>query len=412
MFSDEPARADRQDNGKQVSWRLLGVLVACGLTASCSSTSDFGTALGLNELSPTGRAAGQSAVALPETTETAAADGQSTPSVDSATAPAEQAAPQKLALAYPTPRPSSLTVEKAEAPVATSSEPAVVAAPPGSEQQPASIQPEQAEVARPLEPQQAAEASPVSESTPAKKRGFFASLFGGRSEETKSETTAKAAVEPATSAPTEPRVVAARPAEQPVQPQVQLSSFNVESVAPAQKKVIINSRSVANAYAANALPGVRTNSELFDVVRKSGGTDDSDVDLYEEEGSYQVASAMGLARLAPHGLLKQRPDVDTSCFKPRLVSLLKKIERHYGKPVIVTSGYRSPEHNRRVRGARKSAHMDCAAADIQVPGVSRWELARFARSLPGRGGVGTYCHTASVHVDVGAERDWNWRCRR
>ena len=29
-----------------------------------------------------------------------------------------------------------------------------------------------------------------------------------------------------------------------------------------------------------------------------------------------------------------------------------------------------------------------------------------------RGGVGTYCHTDSVHVDVGPERDWNWRCRR
>jgi len=26
--------------------------------------------------------------------------------------------------------------------------------------------------------------------------------------------------------------------------------------------------------------------------------------------------------------------------------------------------------------------------------------------------VGTYCHTESVHVDVGPERDWNWRCRR
>jgi uncharacterized protein YcbK (DUF882 family) len=32
--------------------------------------------------------------------------------------------------------------------------------------------------------------------------------------------------------------------------------------------------------------------------------------------------------------------------------------------------------------------------------------------MPGRGGVGTYCHTNSVHVDVGPERDWNWRCRR
>ena len=53
-----------------------------------------------------------------------------------------------------------------------------------------------------------------------------------------------------------------------------------------------------------------------------------------------------------------------------------------------------------------------AAADVQMPGVSKWELAAYARSMPGRGGVGTYCYTKSVHVDIGPERDWNWRCRR
>ena len=74
--------------------------------------------------------------------------------------------------------------------------------------------------------------------------------------------------------------------------------------------------------------------------------------------------------------------------------VLKTVEQHYGRKIVVTSGYRSPSHNRRARGAKNSLHMFCAAADIQVPGV------------------GTYCHTESVHIDVGPERDWNWRCRR
>jgi uncharacterized protein YcbK (DUF882 family) len=65
-----------------------------------------------------------------------------------------------------------------------------------------------------------------------------------------------------------------------------------------------------------------------------------------------------------------------------------------------------------VGGARHSLHTLCAAADIQVDGVSKWELADYLRSIPGRGGVGTYCHTESVHIDIGDERDWNWRCRR
>ena len=56
--------------------------------------------------------------------------------------------------------------------------------------------------------------------------------------------------------------------------------------------------------------------------------------------------------------------------------------------------------------------MYCAAADILVPGVGKAEVAQFVRNLPGRGGVGTYCHTNAVHVDVGPERDWNWPCGR
>src|SRR5690606_27582904 len=101
-----------------------------------------------------------------------------------------------------------------------------------------------------------------------------------------------------------------------------------------------------------------------------------------------------------------------ACLKPSLVRVLKNVEKHFGKPVIVTSGYRGVDRNRRARGARNSLHMYCAAADIQIEGVSKAQLATFMRSMPGRGGVGTYCHTQSVHVDVGPERDWNWRCRR
>ncbi|MEO1747477.1 MAG: D-Ala-D-Ala carboxypeptidase family metallohydrolase, partial [Pseudomonadota bacterium] len=115
----------------------------------------------------------------------------------------------------------------------------------------------------------------------------------------------------------------------------------------------------------------------------------------------QVASAAGLARLAPNGLRTQHSGVDVACLKPALVRVLKKVERHFGKPVVVTSGYRSPSRNSNARGAKNSLHIYCAAADIQVAGVSKWDLASYMRSMPGRGGVGTYCHTKSVHIDIG-----------
>ena len=150
-----------------------------------------------------------------------------------------------------------------------------------------------------------------------------------------------------------------------------------------------------------ALPGVSRDRALG-IDRNEGAVD----------APVQLASAGGLARLAPNGLRTQHAGVDVKCLKPALVRLLKRVESHYGKPVIVTSGYRSPARNRAARGAKNSLHMYCAAADIQVAGVSKWQLASYMRSIPGRGGVGTYCHTRSVHIDIGPKRDWNWRCRR
>ncbi len=159
----------------------------------------------------------------------------------------------------------------------------------------------------------------------------------------------------------------------------------------------------------SSLPGVRPNAGI-QIMQRDSLYDDDDVEA--AAAPVILASAAGLARLAPNGLKVQRENVQVACLKPQLVGILKALERRYGKSVIVTSGYRSPPYNRLVNGAKASLHMSCAAADIQIPGVSKWELANFARSMTGRGGVGTYCHTESVHVDIGPRRDWNWRCSR
>jgi uncharacterized protein YcbK (DUF882 family) len=246
--------------------------------------------------------------------------------------------------------------------------------------------------AAPAEPQQ----QQVAEAAP-EKRGFLAAFFSPSSAQQAPSSLAQ-------SAPAKPLVDMDSAAPAVVEREAPRALIQTASTTP------IVTSSTRAALNAEVLPGVR--ESLFEINRGTGASDDDDIDLHEGGGIYQVASAAGLARLAPNGLLRQHDDVDVSCLKPSLVRVLKTIENHFGRKMIVTSGFRDSDRNRRARGARNSLHMYCAAADVQIPGVSKAQLAAFVRAMPGRGGVGTYCHTDSVHIDVGPERDWNWRCRR
>lgn len=177
-----------------------------------------------------------------------------------------------------------------------------------------------------------------------------------------------------------------------------------------KKKIV--TRGIPNMQTAalsdDKLPGVKVNA-MFPTTT---GLEDEDHDDEEAPGLMQLASLPSMTRVAPNGLYVQTDKVEVGCLRPELVSMIRTVENHYKRPAIITSGFRDPRRNRRAGGVRHSLHTMCAAADIQVQGVSKWQLADFLRSLPGRGGVGTYCHTESVHIDIGGERDWNWRCRR
>lgn len=99
----------------------------------------------------------------------------------------------------------------------------------------------------------------------------------------------------------------------------------------------------------------------------------------------------------------QTGSVETACIKPELVTILRNIEGHYHQKVIITSGFRD-------RGRQGSLHRQCAAVDIQVPGVDAAALASYSRTIPDIGGVGTYCHPNMIHVDIGTPRDWKYGC--
>ena len=57
--------------------------------------------------------------------------------------------------------------------------------------------------------------------------------------------------------------------------------------------------------------------------------------------------------------------------------VLQPVRNYYGKGIKVNSGYRSPDVNAAVGGSRTSDHTKGQAADIEIPGVANYDLARY-----------------------------------
>lgn len=57
--------------------------------------------------------------------------------------------------------------------------------------------------------------------------------------------------------------------------------------------------------------------------------------------------------------------------------VLQPIRDHYSMPVIINSGYRSPELNKAIGSSSKSQHTKGEAVDIEIPGISNKELAEW-----------------------------------
>lgn len=110
--------------------------------------------------------------------------------------------------------------------------------------------------------------------------------------------------------------------------------------------------------------------------------------------------------------LRDRRVNKTVAMDPATLDILVAVQawtRHAGYsagPLMINSGYRSPETNARLRGAaRNSLHMRGMAVDFYVPGMKTADLGRLAAHFRG-GGVGFYPESGFVHVDSGSTRYW------
>ena len=84
---------------------------------------------------------------------------------------------------------------------------------------------------------------------------------------------------------------------------------------------------------------------------------------------------------------------------------LQALRDRLGKPLIIRSAYRSPEHNRAVGGAKASKHMQGTAFDIAMANHDPVAFEAAARAV-GFLGFGYYPRSGFMHIDLGPARVW------
>ena len=125
---------------------------------------------------------------------------------------------------------------------------------------------------------------------------------------------------------------------------------------------------------------------------------------YDPNVKYQVDDALRPGYVSPHFALKEFAckccgRTHKNGVPTRLLDLLEDIRAHFGKPVNINSGYRCPNHNAAVGGAKGSQHLKGTAADLWISGVDPQKVYDFADGLVGHaGGVGDY--DTFTHIDV------------
>ncbi len=132
--------------------------------------------------------------------------------------------------------------------------------------------------------------------------------------------------------------------------------------------------------------------------------DKADIRYRDPQGNYPAAAQARIDRL--FGIPVGAPDH----ISLRLVSLLDYIEDRYHEPLVINSGYRSPEYNGKLHAegrlaAKASLHMEGMASDLLLGRALAPRAFADIRAL-NCCGVGYY-HGESIHIDAGPARFWD-----
>lgn len=94
----------------------------------------------------------------------------------------------------------------------------------------------------------------------------------------------------------------------------------------------------------------------------------------------------------------------------KLAECLQVIRDNSGKRISINSGYRSPEHNKKIGGAPKSQHLLGIAADIVVEDHAPKEVYKLIELLIDKGDLpegGLKAYSTFTHYDIrGKKARW------
>lgn len=93
---------------------------------------------------------------------------------------------------------------------------------------------------------------------------------------------------------------------------------------------------------------------------------------------------------------------------PASMDKLQALRTLLGKPMFITSAYRSPAHNKKVGGAKASKHLLAKAFDVQMRNHDPAQFEAAARQV-GFTGFGFYESSAFIHIDTDRPREWGSR---
>lgn len=141
---------------------------------------------------------------------------------------------------------------------------------------------------------------------------------------------------------------------------------------------------------------------VFDAIRafKGSGFDQAEVDAIDAllDRWHPRAAALAPGMLSPHfslaefeasatakarGIDNRMPAALIPAARALCVNVLEPLRAYFGKPVTISSGYRSPALNTAVGGSASSQHMAGEAADVKIAGVATIDVCRCIRdNLP------------------------------